>query len=913
MSTTCSPALSPPRRLPGQDSAFTPDPAAEGAAAGRASPPAFAFEAVSNRAIAALLRLADLPRLVLVTAPSGYGKTVTLSLLHAHCVERGLRCLWVTLDSSDTDLPDLLHLLHLALRLEGGSLGAIAHRGALMDTVVASLCRVDTPTVLFIDDLGFCRDPRLGPLLESLVFRTNGRLRLVIASVATVPIDVVRAKLELNALEIHGAHLRFDRESTARVLQAGPHALSSADLDRIQEQTEGWPAAVRLLQVLMSSAAQTAASADGDEARTVLDRFGGDQRDMARLLASRALAGFDAQLVAFMLEVALAREFSVSLAQHMTGRDRAREWMDLLLGRNVLIFPVDRKQQWFRFHTLMREYLLAEGRQSLDPERRREVLSRAAHWHAEQGDHLTALEIALDAPAVALATRLVDQVAGDVVGDQGRMAPYIRWYERLLGAGGTPSLNAHAWYVWALCHALHYERTRQALDALDRRIAGHDPQQPTGPALRSHLNFLRLVIGIYLDRIDDAGARAHAWLDSDEPRNPLSQGTAFAVASVAALETGDMTASRRLIASARAAMTRAGSHWGLAWDDAVLAIIEINAARPDLADRILGESRERAHAELGEASEVLAILDFVQARADLDLGRASQAAQYARAGLARATDLGLILTAEQGLLACVALWTPDGREGPRAEQIDQVANSYPPRLGAVVSAGWVRRLLALGQVTRALELARASGLDAAIGDAPHGERMLAWIEVALAQGHDRQAQDRIDSLLKAPHLQQRLRDRVELWLAACEMHQRAGHDPRAIQALARAVGLAAAGQLLQPFRHREPCLRALIAAHPEREFGLIQPQELAFLGRLRSLFTADPLLLAPGAFDAPTSRELQLLELLDEGLNNQQMADQLSLSLNTVKWHLRNLYVKLGVGHRSAALAKARAHRMLPQ
>ena len=770
--------------------------------------------------------------------------------------------------------------------------------------------------MLFIDNLGFCKDPKLAPLLERLVFHSNGHLHLALSSIEPLPLDAVRAKLELHVLELQSAHLSFDRHSTVRLFQAaGLQQPSSNQLDRILQQTEGWPAAVRLLQVWMSSAAGTA----GPGPQGALDRFGGDQHDMAQMLARRVLADFDPALVAFMLEVALAREFSATLAQRMTGQADAHERLALLLERNVLIFPVDRKQQWFRFHTLMREYLLAEGRRCLSPERRREVLAQAAAWQAEEGDDITALEIALEAPAVPLATRLIDRVAKTVVGEQGRMAPYIRWYAQFVRVGGTPSINAHAWHVWALCHALQYEQTRQALDALDRRLAEAHAAPHSAPVVHSHMRFLRLVIDTYLDRLDEADRRAREWLDSDAPRTPLSQGTAFAVASVAALERGEMRDARHLIASARAAMTRAGSHWGLTWDDVVLAIIELNAARPDLADQILRNASERARATLGEGTDVLAILDFVQARAALDLGRMAQAMQHARQGLARATDQGLILTAEQGLLTCVALWTPDAPDGLRADAIDQAIHRFPPRLHTVVSASWLRRMMALGQVTQALDLAAAAGLhgvtDPTPPDSPplHGERLLAWADLQAALGHGEALLDRLDSLLKAPHLHHRQRDRVELCLIACELHHRAGRAPRAVQALAQAIGLAAPGKLLHPFLRRERCLRSLLARHREREFGLIQPQDLAFLERLNGLFNPAPLTDPSTTAEAPTPRELQLLDLLNQGLSNQQVADQLALSVTTVKWHLRNLYAKLGVGRRSAALAKARAHRMLPQ
>ena len=136
-----------------------------------------------------------------------------------------------------------------------------------------------------------------------------------------------------------------------------------------------------------------------------------------------------------------------------------------------------------------------------------------------------------------------------------------------------------------------------------------------------------------------------------------------------------------------------------------------------------------------------------------------------------------------------------------------------------------------------------------------------------------------------------------------------------------AVVLAVPGKVIQPFKMRHVLVGKLLSGVSTKEFGLTRTSELSFLERL----LPDPAVRADGASghvpparDAgsaptglPTSRELQLLALLEEGLSNEQVADRLCLSVPTVKWHLHNLYVKLGVRSRSAALARARTLQLI--
>src|SRR5882672_9531069 len=223
-------------------------------------PPSFAFEAVATRALAQLLQAEPLPRLVSVSAPSGYGKTVLLSSLWRELIGRGRRCPWLTLDDRDTTLSSLLARLRVVLTHVGVTLPDSPARsrvvflnpGASIDRMVRLLTQLPGPTTLFIDNLGFCSDPAMERFLERLIFGTEGSLSLVLSSTREIPIDASRAKLELGAVEFQARHISFDRDSTGALLErAGLTAFSSGDLDRIVAQTEGWLAAVRLVQVLL--------------------------------------------------------------------------------------------------------------------------------------------------------------------------------------------------------------------------------------------------------------------------------------------------------------------------------------------------------------------------------------------------------------------------------------------------------------------------------------------------------------------------------------------------------------------------------------------------------------------------------------------------------------------------------------
>lgn len=911
---------------PAQQPPVVPRPAPRG----KLAPPHTAFEPVWSQAAQVLLRSAVLAKLVTVCAPPGYGKTALLARLHHTLLQRQAGCLWLTLDDRDASAEAVLGLLAAALQQHGP-------RGVTAGPAVAPMLPADpadaverliahfagqaAPTVLFIDNLHMCTDSRLAPVLERLLFDSGPALRLVLSSTVDLPVDTARAKLELSTVEIGAAHLALDQDSLRRLLlQAGLPPPEPELLLHLHSQTEGWPAAARLLQVLMSQ----------DEAPlAVARRFDGSDHDMASVLTRRVLAGFPLRRVHFLMELALLREFCDELAVDVTGCPEAADWLAELLRRNLLVFPIDRSRRWLRMHTLLRQYLLAEGERRLPRERRQQVLERAARWHADQGDDQAALEAALAAPACTLASQLLSRVAHAMVGEAGRLAHYSACAGQILAAGATLSLDAHCWYVWSLCFSLQYERAYGALQSLDERLVGPEgAAHATNGALAARVDLLRVVIAIHLDMLDTAADGARRWLAQAAQRDPLGVATVSTGAAIAELAAGRIGTARQHMSMAAGAIQRSDSAYGRGWVSLVSACIEVTDGEPAAADRLLSQVRPELARTLGEQAAIVSTIDFVHAHALLDMGRLAAARDKALRGLAKAGAHGVNETAQHGLAACVALWdgSDDSPFAPAA--LDAVVRCYAPRTQRALAVQQLRRLLQLGRQEDAQEFAHRHMLTpheaepsaiAGTAGVPRSAELLLALEWAVAAGSGRELVQRIEAQQKLANGRQQWRELLDLHLLAVDAHLRNGDTRQAQRALALALFVAARRRLVQPLFERAARLQPLLAQTPNKEFGLVRPDELELLAQLRdaagdpAAALSDTASSATGAGSrAPlveplTRRELELLQLLCSGLSNQQIADRASLSVPTVKWHFYKLYAKLQVKNRAAALAKARS------
>ena len=885
---------------------------------GRIAPPETAFEVVLTQSIQVLMRSAVLAKLVTVCAPPGYGKTLVLGRLYRSLVQRGLRCIWLTLDDRDTSVDTVLYLLGTALwqgkenyenlPSEFGSSPSDPRETA--DRLLTLVGSMESTTVLFIDNLHVCNDPKLHSVLERLVFTSGSKLRLALSSTQELPLDLARAKLELSTVEIQAKHLALDKACLrSLLLQAGMEEPKPELLTRMHELTEGWPAASRLLQVLMSQ---------HESPEDVVLHFSGSDHDMSSVLTRLVLSGFPPRQVEFLMEVALLREFCEELAGHATGCSETGTWLTDMLRRNMLIFPVDRDHHWLRMHTLLRQYLIAEGKRRLTSERRRHVLERAAQWHADRGDGTAALEAALAAPAPTLAGQLLDRVARSIAGDQGQLLLFIKWTEQVLKSGVTLSPEAHAWYVWALCFSLQYERAFSTLQSLDHRLAEGDPGGQRALALRTRLGLLRVVIYTHLDMVESTCEEAQRWLLEASDRDPLGVATVATGAAIAELAKGNTGLARRHMQTADGAIGRSDSAYGRGWIALISAAVDLTEGTPSDADKTLTHIRHLVVAQLGEDAAIVSTMDFIHARALHDLGRLSEARTKALSGLIHAKSHGINETAQHGLAACVALWNGSEDDVFSPLALDSVVNRYAPRTHQKVAIFQLRQLLLLGKLDEAKGFASRHMLMPVIDenrDSLIGEGLLLSLEWAWKIGQKRGLSERLEKVRKKAHSNQQWRELQQLLLLEVDMHWQAGEFRRAQRAFTQSLFIGARFGLIQPILDRLNQLRPLLAQVSNKELGLVQANEVELLQMLKEvgkIETVTTTVIAHlGVIQPLTSRESELLLLLDKGLSNLQIADRINLSTATVKWHFYKLFAKLEVKSRTAALTKARTLNLL--
>jgi LuxR family transcriptional regulator, maltose regulon positive regulatory protein len=361
---------------------------------------------------------------VAMSAPAGYGKTV----LAAEWARRDRRpFVWLSVDRNDNDPTVLLTYLAVGLDrvepIDPGVLGVLASRGASVDQAVlprlgAALASKALPVVVVLDDVHLLQDRQGLDAVAMLVDHLPAGSQLVLISRGEPPLPLARWRAEGRLAELGPGELAMSPVEAGSLLSAVRVELPGGEVEELTRRTEGWPVALYL-----AALAHKAGGQPGNPGFA----FTGDDRFMADYLHAELLAHLPAEQVAFLTRTAVLDGLSGPLCDAVLDTSGSAAVLASLERSNLLVVPLDRQREWYRYHPLFRELLRGELERSA-PELAGELTLRAARWCQDQGLVEAAVGYAMDAGDADLVAQGVEQAVISVY-RSGRLATVQAWFD----------------------------------------------------------------------------------------------------------------------------------------------------------------------------------------------------------------------------------------------------------------------------------------------------------------------------------------------------------------------------------------------------------------------------------------------------------------------------------------------------
>jgi LuxR family transcriptional regulator, maltose regulon positive regulatory protein len=857
-------------------------------------------------------RLGGPARVTVVAAPAGSGKTV---LLRSWMSAAGLagHAAWVTVGREERD-PQRFWL-SVAGALRGTTAGAALVRPvtaapdldgwAIAERLLKDLTPLADRVWLVVDDVHELGADQALRQLELLVLRGPPELRFVLATRHDLRLGLHRLRLEGELTELRADDLRFTVDEARQLLAAAGVELPEEALGLLVERAEGWAAGLRLAALSLAGHPDPERFAAG---------FSGSERTVAEYLLAEVLDRQPEQVRRLLLRTSVLERVSGELADALTGGSGGERILQELEEANAFVVSLDSARSWFRYHRLFAGLLQLQLRRTA-PEEVTALHAAAATWFAAHGFPLEAVRHAQAAQDWGLAARLLADAWPGLHLD-GQAATV-----HTLLAGFPADVRAADAELAALAAA--DELAQGSLETARRYLARAALGSASVPAgRRGQLQVLLGVVGLLLARqrgdlpaAAEEARRLQALAEAPEAAQPgLGEDLrALALVNLGGAEVwaAQVEEAERHLEQGVALARRIGRPYleftGLANQAAIAPVLRSFAQAAERSRQVI-ELAER-HGWTDEpaahtAYRTLGVVLVWQGRPEEAEPWIQRAERTVRAEAEPAA--ALLAHYVRGLLELARGHDADALAAFRAAERLAGYLTPPHYLITLTRATLLHTLVRLGELAQAEDA--LAGLDE--HDREPGELRIATAVAALrlAQDDPQAAAAALAPVLDGSAPVLRPVAQVQSFLLEAIARDALGDPAAAGRALEHALDLAEPDGVLMPFlMFPAPGLLERHARQRTAHPSLIAEILSRLTGRAPAPRAAGPQPL----LDPVSNSELRVLRYLPTHLSAPEIAGELYVSLNTVKTHMRSLYVKLGVHSRAEAVDRARAVGLL--
>jgi LuxR family maltose regulon positive regulatory protein len=855
-------------------------------------------------------------KLTLISAPAGFGKTTLVSVWVAGC-ERPVA--WLSLDDGDNDPTRFLTYLIAALQTIAPNIGAgvlgVLHASqpqpppaeSILATLLNEITTVPDNFVLVLDDYHVIDAKLVDHALTFLFEHLPPQMHLVIATREDPDLPLARLRTRGQLTELRAADLRFTPAEAAQFLnQVMGLNLSAEDIAALETRTEGWIAGLQLAALSMQG---------NKDATRFIQSFTGSHHFVMDYLLEEVLHQQSESVQAFLLRTSILDRLCGPLcdAVLLDSSASGQATLEYLERANLFIVPLDNERRWYRYHHLFADLLRQRLHQSIasptetgDVESRalaRELHIRASQWYEDNALELEAFQHAAAANDVERAERLMD---GKTIPlhFSGGVTPLLNWLDSLPAdvLNDRPSL----WWRHAALLLINGqtigvgEKLQAAEAALAAFLQGGEPDDKTRNLI-GQIAAATATLALTRYDVETMLAQSRRALEYLHPDNLFARATANWTLGYAYTLLGNRVLARQAFNEAISLSQASGAMFSL-----ILATIGLGQIQEtdnqlyqaaETYRHILQLAGDKPQQIISEAHLGLAHilyewndLDAADQHAQQSIRLARQYESFIDRFVIAEVFLARVRLAQRDVAGAAAILAKTDQSVRQHNFVHRMPE---------VAAAQVLTLLRQGNLTVAGHLAQIHNLP------------LSQARVHLAQGDPSAALAVLEPFRQQVEAKGWKDERLKVMvLQAIALHAH-GEKEETVQVLGDALALAEPGGFIRIFVDEgAPMARMLSEAAAQG----IMPD---YVGRLLAAFetekqkTKDKSHLPQAAPVLPlieplSQRELEVLQLIAQGLSNHEIGDRLFLALDTVKGHNRKIFDKLQVQRRTEAIARAR-------
>lgn len=891
------------------------------------TPPGGGRRLVPRARLIDCLQSAGQAKLVMLRAPAGFGKTTLMVQMLLQLRDQGVSTAWLTLDEGDNDLGHFLTYLIAAIEKgipgfeqvgqDARHVGPGLNPSGVLLYLIDRISTFEAPFTIFLDDFGAINSLEALELFRQLLLHLPQGKRIVIALRHVPELSLGRLRAQGDLVEIDLEGLRFSLEETAEFIrQAQGIDLDEKDVEYLFRSTEGWVAGLQLST--LSSLWREKQGSHGQVFSAAFD-------NISEYLAEDVLARQPEDVQSFLVRTCILDRLSGPLCDALTGKHDGDRMLTYLEKQNLFLIPLDEERRWYRFHSLFSRFL----RHQLDRQgqvQKTELHRAACRWYAVSGEAIEAAKHALLAGDTDYAAQQVESCALDLA-KNGMTTTVAEWSGRLPQEVLDQHPELQLGYTYSLIFAENYGKAHEVLDRLAQ-------------------NVVRLGIGTYTQ--DLRIARAFILMSQErmkEFEQVIIEGLAVYDPTVQDNHTKFLPVIMNMAGMLKLTIGKLEEALNIVWEGARLI-----GARKDEVKVYNKYFEGRIYLAQGKLRETLLLTrsildDKAYGSSRFSAGGTAVAvleseALYEKNDLENAEKLLMTyistLPCEIAVEAMIvgyktlarirlAKEDPNGARHFMTELERLGTQRGIPRASASARLERIRIALLDDEYETAVKIFRDyadqpvwNNFDGFImmGNDPDLPELTS-LRLLIGQEKPKEAIEPLKLALKKAESSGFFRQELLLRIILAKAYENSGERRRAIEYLKHALISAQEEGFIRCFVDEHGPIPKLI--HEIRKIAVAE--EKMGMGSI-SVKYLDQILNAMGVIaprqidvkqdqdssplDSLTEREKDILGKLAMGLSSNELADNLYISVNTIRYHLRNIYSKLGTNNRVQAVALAR-------
>lgn len=859
-------------------------------------------------------------KLIIVSAPAGYGKT---TLISDWLNQNKIPAAWLSLDCGDNDPATFLSYLIKGIQsihLEFGqsALKLINSPNSPSVESIASLLINDLLDIvknflLVLDDFHLIRSAEVLKVVSWFLEHIPGNIHIVILTRSDPALSLSRFRSQHQLVEIRSSDLGFSANDISILFNKKLKIkLSNDDAYSLETKTEGWIAGLQLAALSMQGR---------EDLTEFIKDLKGDNRYIMDYLMDEVLKIQTDEIKDFLIKTSVLEQMSAPLCNALLKREDSQQVLESLEQNNMFIIPLDANRTWYRYHHLFAD-LLKQRFLQFDKGKIEDIHNRASGWFEENAMHELAIDHALEIRNYEQSIQILDRIV-ERLWEAGHHSAILRYGNLLPDEVIKGNHEFALYYSWILITAGQAAESEKYLDyaqkAIDAVIKGEEPTKEAGRA--NKFLFGKLATALAYMKLFTAPPEtiikySEIAIDNLSETNPLWTGWAWYFIGNAELVRGDVHKGLDAFYCALEYSKKTDNIYLIATISSTIvsrrcALGQYRNAFTLCADTLSLMNR-RGFSGIAKVEwtfsglfSMMSVIQCIWTNYDEAIENAKTAYQLCE----NTRDIRYRIMA---LLAySYALHAVDDKEGAFVKicELEDVLKRYKiaPFLASTYIGWKIYLLIEKHEIDKAADFAKEVGVGQHLKIT--FETLYSYIHFArllLLQNETTRAEELMSEINVIARKSNGIERLIDLKLVYTLLYLRKNEQENAVSEYIDALEMAAGENLIIHFLFDVDQMGILLDDVYRRQASGKTRIPDSYMNKFRLAVDSKIKLSKRNPDLGLSTREIETLKLMAEDLSNQEIADRLFVSINTVKTHLKNIYLKLGVDSRAKAVKKAK-------